>query len=388
MHYFYQLILLGNINTSIAEDLSKEFLDKLDDMNLSSKIVKIIHSNNFDRLYNNKNPSFCFYFGGDDHSCSDIEKLEKLLNNGDAILPIFFNKNKFNKEIPEILHRINGTCFNDTSISKLVNIAFQELRLLRETRKIFISYKRDDSKGVAIQLFDELIKNNFDPFLDYYSIPLTYDFQNELYHRMSDSDVLIQLLTPNFHKSCYCNEEIETANVKQIGVVQVIWPTCNTEKSDCLCIPFKLKEDNLINEESSEECRLSADCLQILIEEIESCRARNLAARQDTLRGEFLQEAKKAGRSIIQDKYYMVEKDKNQKILAVFLPAIGVPTSYDCYKSREFRNLLETPDLRVYLIYDSLKLQKEWIDHLEWLNTSLDVKTIPRKEFDKWMIKN
>ena len=69
MHYFYQLILLGNINTSIAEDLSKEFLDKLDDMNLSSKIVKIIHSNNFDRLYNNKNPSFCFYFGGDDHSC-------------------------------------------------------------------------------------------------------------------------------------------------------------------------------------------------------------------------------------------------------------------------------------------------------------------------------
>lgn len=62
-----------------------------------------------------------------------------------------------------------------------------------------------------------------------------------------------------------------------------------------------------------------------------------------------------------------------------------MPTSYDYYKSREFRELLETPELKVYLLYDSLKVRKDWINHLNWLNSALEVKTIQRNEFDKWM---
>ena len=388
MRYHYQLIFLGDTKNPLVDDILGVFIQKIRELGLSDRIFQTIYSCDFNEKYSNKNPSYCFYLGSEDEYHSDVEKIEIILNNGDAILPIYFKEGNFNNEIPSILHPINGILAGNKSRYYYVNIALQGLRLLRKTRKVFISYKRSDSTGVAIQLFEELLKNNFDPFLDSYSIPPTEDFQNELYHRMSDSDVVIQLLTTSFHESGYCREEIEISNVKQIGVVQVVWPKCSIEKSDNLCIPFQLDESSFVKIGRIDEYKLTPDCLKKLIDIVESCRARNLAARQDTLRGEFIQEAKKVGRQIFQEKYYLIERDVNKKLLALYLPAIGVPTSYDYYKSREFRELLDTPDLKVYLLYDSLKVQKDWIDHLNWLNSALEVKTIQRNEFDTWMTEN
>ena len=385
MQYHYQLIFLGNRDSCLIKDILEDFKEKIVTLGLSKNIFDEIFSNDFNEKYNNKNPSFCFYLGSEAKAYDDTEYLETILSNGDAILPVYFKKDNFKNEIPSILHPINGVLASEKSISYYVNIALQGLRLLRETRKVFISYKRSDSTGVAVQLFEELLKNNFDPFLDSYSIPPTKDFQNVLYHRMSDSDVLIQLLTPDFHQSHYCNEEIEISNVKQIGIVQIVWPECSIEKTDHLCVPFKLTQEDFFNAENFESCRLTHSCLTKLIEEIESCRARNLAARQDSLRGEFIQEAKNAGRLIYQEKYYLIERDCNNNLVALYLPAVGVPTSYDYYKSRDFKALLESPDLKVFLIYDSLKVQNDWINHLNWLNSSLEVKSIQRNEFDIWM---
>ena len=67
------------------------------------------------------------------------------------------------------------------------------MRLLRENRKLFISYRRTDSSAVANQLFDAFVRNNYDVFLDTYSINPAKNFQEELHHRMTDCDVLIQL---------------------------------------------------------------------------------------------------------------------------------------------------------------------------------------------------
>ena len=67
------------------------------------------------------------------------------------------------------------------------------------------------------------------------------------------------------------------------------------------------------------------------------------------------------------------------------IPAIGIPHAYDCYESRAFRRLLDTDGLEIYLLYDSLRIRKKWIEHLDWLNESLDVKTIKRKDFELWI---
>lgn len=118
---------------------------------------------------------------------------------------------------------------------------------------------------------------------------------------------------------------------------------------------------------------------------MESIRARNLAARYDSIFGEFIAEAKKFHKNIFPQYNYLIEKNTLGDISRLFIPAIGIPQSYDCFESRNFRSLLNNDDLEMYLIYDSLRIRQRWIEHLDWLNEALDVKTIKREDFESWM---
>lgn len=74
--------------------------------------------------------------------------------------------------------------------------------------------------------------------------------------------------------------------------------------------------------------------------------------------------------------------------IRLFIPAIGVPQSYDCFDSLRFRKLLNNEKIELFLIYDDLRIRKKWIEHLEWLNKSLEVKTIKKKDFELWLKNN
>lgn len=262
------------------------------------------------------------------------------------------------------------------------------MKLLRENRKLFISYRRTDSSAVANQLFDAFVRSNYDVFLDTYSINPAKNFQEELHHRMTDCDVLIQLYTNDFKNSEWCNEEITSANQKQIGVVEVVWPDCNPDIHNLLCEPIQLSEELFIDKKfHNEDCRLTEESIVNIIYTVESVRARNLAARQDNLVGEFVEEARKQERRLIQEYRYLVENLENGRI-RLFIPAIGIPQSYDCFESLRFRELLNNEKLELFLIYDDLCIRKRWIEHLEWLNKSLEVKTIKKKDFESWLRNN
>ena len=120
---------------------------------------------------------------------------------------------------------------------------------------------------------------------------------------------------------------------------------------------------------------------------VESLRARNMAARQDDLVGEFIKEASKVGRQLVQEYKYLVEYDEGEP-KNIFIPAVGVPQSYDCYNSLEFKEMLECPNIKLHLIYDDLRIKRKWIDHLDWLNNSLEVKTIKKNDFAIWLKNN
>ena len=79
-----------------------------------------------------------------------------------------------------------------------------------------------------------------------------------------------------------------------------------------------------------------------------------------------------------------MEKTSNGK-QRLFLPAVGIPSSYDYYESLEFRNMLHDEHLEIYLLYDDLRIREQWISHLDWLDSSLEVKSIKKKEFETWL---
>lgn len=387
MIFKYQIIFLGNIENLASNAIKECFFEKIRMLGILEDSVQVIYADNFSRDYQNKQPSFVYYLGSHTHKNRDVAILDELMKNGDAILPIYFSKDGFYEEIPEVIRRMNGKLYDINDNESYVNYALEFLRLLRINRRLFISYRRTESSAVANQLFDRLVRHNYDVFLDTYSIGAAQDFQEELHHRLTDSDVLIQLYTPGFMNSDWCKEEILAANQKQVGIVEIVWPDIDLDIHNHLCEPISLNNKDFVSIPIDENSKLTDKTVKEIARKVESVRARNLAARQDSLIGEFVNAAKAVGRSVIQEYRYLKERNDNGTT-QIFIPAVGVPQSYDCYKSLEFKELLQSENVStIYLIYDDLRIKHQWIEHLDWLNLQLEVKTIKKKDFSKWLSK-
>jgi hypothetical protein len=385
--YKYQLIFLGNTAAKAAEQIRSRFFAIIKEMGMEEDSFAVLTRDSFGE-YSNKQPTFAYYFGNINSPRTDVNEVQQLINNGDAIFPIYFEKDSFHKEVPSLLYPMNGRFYDGSKVDRYVNCALESLRLIRNNRKLFVSYRRTDSVLVANQLFDALLRNNYEVFLDTYSIIPAVNFQDELAHRLTDCDVLIQLFSPHFKESEWCAKEIVLANQKQIGIVEIVWPGMKLEAYNQLTNPIILQGDDFVDgNHKDEKASLTDDAIKRIVNEVESVRARNLAARQDNLIGEFVNEAKKVGKTLVREYRYLLE-NLSDAGLRLYLPAIGVPQSYDCFKSRAMRALLERDDIQLYLLYDNVRIKRDWIDHLDWLNESLEVKTIKKQDFELWLKNN
>lgn len=392
MATYYQIILLGDTTGVACHKVKVRFFELLSERGLDKQIVAILDgaltlTPRETGGYDSTKPTFAFYFGKQGHGEKDVNALKILMENGDAVFPVFFEV--FENEVPEVLRSINGVRYTEGNLDAIVDVAFEELRLLRKKRRVFISYKRSDSASVANQLYDVLSRNQFDVFLDTYSIHGAADFQAELHHRITDCDVLIQLNSPSFKDSKWCKEEITEANARRVGVLQINWPGVKPDITDQLSWTKKLDELDFRRKRFKRNTsKLKTKVVNEIAGKVEALRARNIAARQDNLTGEFVKEASRQGRRIIKEPTFLVEQMEDGKYW-YYIPAIGVPQSWDCYESEK---MLERwngslPE-KVFLIYDDMSILPHWIAHLEWMNKYMEVKTIKMQEFESWLKMN
>ena len=386
--YKYQLIILGTTG-ELSDRIVDLFFKELDELKLPKSAFIIINESNFDKEYKANQPSFAIYFGDTTNNFKDIGIVEKLLKDATLILPVYFGS--FSKEIPKILENQNGQLYDVAKDSKIVNLALESFGKLRNSRKIFISYKRDESSSVAIQLYESLEKNNFDVFLDTHSIKQGEPFQEELWHRMTDCDVIVLLNTPGFLTSKWCKEEIAEANAKQIGVVQLIWPNNTIDSATQVSFPKYLKDSDFIDGiySTSDSSKLKADVVRDIVSSVESVRARNLASRQDNLITEFSNTALKYGKKINLQPERFITEDFGDNKRRIFIPTIGIPQSLDCNVSEELVKEINEYDVEsVHLIFDDIRIRENWLKHLDWLNNYLEIKTLKKQNFEKWLQKN
>jgi len=393
MKYKYQLITIGS-DVEVIENILELLKKKLKELNLPDDSLKIINRNNFETEYLGNQPAFVIYFGDIKGNFKDIDIAERLIKDGSMILPIYFTDESFKKEIPEILKNQNGIQYKKIEEDRIVDIALEGFELLRSTRKVFISYKRNESTSVAIQLFEALEAHNFDVFLDTHSVGKAKPFQEELWHRMTDCDVILLLNTRGFLTSDWCKEEFAEAGVKQIGIVQLVWPDHDVKMDDTshISYPKLLSKENFENDlfDNKDLSKLKTDFVQEVIKEVESIRARNLAARQDSLITDFRSIANRIGRKIVvQPERFLTEDLSNGKRI-IYIPTIGIPQSTSCQTAEIKNELLSNGKASIKLIYDDLRIRDKWIKHLEWLNKNLnvDIKTLKKQDFESWLQKN
>ena len=396
MEYKYQLIILGSDVPEIEPIITTTF-SFLRDLGLPKSVIKVIHATEVTTEYLGNQPAFALYFGDVNKDYKHLDTTSKLLKDGTMILPIYFGNpedDAFSKEIPDILANQNGIQYKETELERIANIVLESYELLRNSRKIFISYKRSESTSVAIQLFEALEAYNYDVFLDTHSIGKGEPFQDELWHRMTDCDVIVLLNTPKFLESHWCKEEFAEAGSKKIGIVQLVWPNHemkNIDSGSHISFPIKLNDfdfvDNIYN--NKDRSKLFENIVDEIIQKVESVRARNLASRQDNLITEFKNIAKDCGREVtVQPEKFLTEDLASGK-RNIYIPTIGIPQSTSC-QSAEIRHEIEVnKNTSIRLIYDDLRIRDKWLKHLDWLNDNFkkDILTLKKQDFKSWLQK-
>jgi len=349
---------MGEITHEFLPKIKESFFRKVDELGISQSFFKLIDRNNFQE-YTDANPSFCIYFGQKSKSSFlDEQLVESLVKDATLLLPVIDeNLSEFNILVPEKLQKYNGLSFLgipiNIAVEKVVNNALEAFNLLKSKRRVFVSYKRSDSSGVAIQLYEYLEQHNFDVFLDTHSI-----FQDELLQRMIDSDVIVLLSTEKYLESEWTQKELSEANLASIGLVQIVWPEYNVIQGAQLSEVYKLEASDFINDDfRNVNAKLNDDSLLKIVQFTEALRARTLASRQDRLISTFMHYAEKSKVTATLSSHKFIELDRNGE-KSVVVPAIGMPKALNCEESQTLiKSIYEDGVDKIYILYDEIHIQ-------------------------------
>ena len=279
---------------------------------------------------------------------------------------------------PQIAH-LNGIsvadCGND--FERLAARILEGFGLLRERRRLFISYRRFETSGVAAQLYEALDASGFDVFLDNHGVLRPGEpFQDILWHRLADTDVALLLDSPGFLASRWTEEELARANASNIQILQILWPGQTEAAAAAFSAFYPLESQDFEQTETlGPVARLQDTSIAAVVDAVEGLRARAIGARHAFLVREFLLEARNAGLSVHStlDGALIVSGPGGQRVL--IQPAIGVPDA-ERYEILEELLQRETSLGQTYspppiLLYDQTGIRERWLKHLNWLNGNL-----------------
>src|SRR5688572_27738799 len=298
MHTRYQVIFAGHDHPLITE-IKTQLRKKIKDLGLSSRHIKLLGRKNF-ASYQPNAPSICIYFGEKTQK-KDLSIVQRLISDVFPIIPAVKDLQTFTSMTPAELRPLNGFVLKRNTIASLISQVLEALALLRKSRKLFISYRRKESRSVALQLYNFLDERGFNVFLDTHSIRPGAEFQNELWHSLADTDVVVLLNTNNFVGNKWTDAELAQASAMSVGITQLVWPNCDNKAfigKTAWATPIYLEQKHFTK---ADYTALTSSFLSTLEISVESLRARSLAARRDNLIKEFmLAAARLSAKAILQ----------------------------------------------------------------------------------------
>jgi hypothetical protein len=372
----YYVALIGPNASVFSRRMRYRLNSRLNE--LSATLPDVVGYLSLSRLErrNVKVPLVAVYFGAvGTPNAGLIDAVARLLADSAVVVPVVSALTNFGHEIPEPLRPINGieVGVGGQNLDAIVNLVLENLGLLRRTRRLFISYRRTDASSEALQLRHELDSNGYDVFLDTHSVPRGDDFQEVLWQRLADSDVVVLLDTPGFLSSRWTQKELAEAAAMTIGLIQVVWPGHAPLDYTDLCERIYLDGADLEAGGSG----LTARALSRITVAVEKLRARSFAARHNNLVREFCDAAGRIGvpSAVQPERFISAELPSGKGIMAI--PAVGVPDALRYHEATHlFARVNRKDDHEVFLIYDHRGLRPSWGAFLDWLDEFLPVKGV------------
>jgi hypothetical protein len=355
----YELALLGAPSDVQVEEVSRHVAQAVEPfgLRLGEEIGWSVRPERFEPPQDTA--AAAAYFGAD----GVVDRaLDATLRRGIPVLPVVSAVTRATQELPESLRALNALAYTETAV-RVTTALLECVGLLPRQRRIFLSYRRTESRAAALQLFDELSARQFEVFVDTHGVPPAEDFQAVLWQRLCDADVLLMLDTPGYFDSLWTDKEFGRALAKKIPVLRVGWPGFPPLPRCGLATSLDLEPVDL----DSATGRLSDGVIRRICAQLEALRSRGHAVRHQQLFSHVQQAMELLGGSITgvgarHAMHLRIPRGRGER-QAIVYSTVGVPTAvtlYEVLKQSESGRSLA-------LVYDETGVERSWLDHLDWL---------------------
>lgn len=362
----YEIIVLGSptggqlteLNARVTEAASAFALGIPDDI--------VVRDGSSVSSRNPKAATVALYFGG--VPGVDADKVDLLEAAKVPVVPVVVEGASISKTVPAAILLVNACIVpaDDERLEALAAVALEVVGLLHRQRRVFVSYRRTDSRDVAVQLHDELSGRGFDVFLDTHDIRPGADFQETLWHRLVDCDVMIMLDTKDYFTSKWTKQELGRSLALGVQILRIVWPDHSGSRHLSLSDTIMLADADIDTHQ-----RLSASRVSEVARRAEVLRSRSIATRQLEIAGKLRIEVERIGgtfEGIGAHRAIGLTLPHGKTVEAY--PVVGVPTAEllnDVHSKATTAGHGRFP----CLVYDHTGIRPAWLNHLAWLDENI-----------------
>jgi hypothetical protein len=302
--------------------------------------------------------------------------LNEALSRGIPVLPVASSEAQIGTEIPLQLRPFNCLTYAAHGSQRIATALLECVGLLPRQRRVFVSYRRDDARQSALQLFNAFSARLFDVFLDTHGISPAEEFQAVLWHRLCDSDVLVMLDTPGYFDSRWTSAEFGRALAKSISVLRVGWPGVHSSPRAATASHIDLAADEV----DAATGQLAEAAINRICTQLEIVRGQSHAVRSLNLFSNLRQGVERIGGRIagvgVHNAVYLVLPDGKD---VVVYPTVGVPTALTLNEAANHAS-----GRPVAVVYDHIGLHHKWLEHLTWLGKNIQTARWVRSTETAW----
>lgn len=382
----YHFVMLADVGDARADAARQTIERRVTDLGLDSHAdIGFAGPADAASLDCDRQPVVAAFFGAVGRSAALDAAADNLTSRGVFVLPVVANVDGYTSNVPECLRSVNAhiVAADDHGLESVAQRLLEEVRLLREKRLLFISYRRAEAAAVAEQLYRVFDERAFDVFLDTHSVRSGLEFQSVLWDQIADADVLILLDSPHALSSRWVEQELSRAHTLGLEVLQLVWPGHSRLPGTDLCRPLYLQSADFEDPKNYHlpATRLSNATAQRITTQVEGLRARSIATMRTRIIGELQRHATAAGFRLGIQPARFIEMLRPGKGVIRIHPIVGHPDSRQVHFCHDGCGVDKVDGV---LLYDPLGMQPVRSTHLAWLNDFLPLKAVPVSDLPSW----
>ncbi|MGZ4956166.1 MAG: toll/interleukin-1 receptor domain-containing protein [Methylobacter sp.] len=360
MSNLYEFAVLGAPSDAQLNELQAIVEQSIDPfgLRLGHEVAWLVRPVNFnpDQL----KASVAVFFGGADAPTANVKDL---MHRAIPVIPVVSKLSMVQQEIPKVLRPLNCLDYSNGGAQRIATTLLECVGLLPRQRRIFLSYRRDEARQAALQLFEALSARLFDVFLDTHKIGVAEEFQAMLWHHLCDSDVLVMLDTPTYFDSRWTSAEFGRALAKGVSVLRIGWPDSKRSVRVNTANSIELSQKEI----DANTGKLVDDVVASICLRLEAVRVESHAVRNVNLVSNLRNSIEKIqGRLIGVGTHQGVQIQLADGRDVVVYPTVGIPTSTTLHDASE-----NSPNQSVAVIYDHIGIHHRWLAHLDWLGSHI-----------------